>query len=161
MISTKQQFIHFLKDNNAYEEFMYNFLHNKIRKMDFIQYINNTAKYNFFYNAFPWHLTKGGIQKWRTLSRMWIEKIQVPQQFIQFLKENNVYEQYLKLIIERNKKDDIKTKLTSIEDLFYNYHPMNYIYTCILSIYNKQELEKWQTIDEQWQLLLKTKPTTT
>ena len=120
MITIKQQFIHFLKDNNAYEEFMYNFIHKKIKKMDFIQYINNTANYNFLYNAFPWHITKGGIQKWRTLSNKWMEKIQMPQQFIKFLKDNNVYEQYITLLIERNKRNDIVTKLTSIEDVFYN-----------------------------------------
>lgn len=53
MVTTpKQQFIHFLKENNAYEEFMFNFTFNSPVKINFIKYINNTPKTYYIYQGF-------------------------------------------------------------------------------------------------------------
>ena len=75
MITNKQEFIRFLKDNNAYEQYMFNFKNRNIPKISFIKFINNIHKIDYIYQAFPWHKTKGGIQKWSELSKKWINQV--------------------------------------------------------------------------------------
>ena len=75
MVTIKQEFIRFLKNNNAYEEYMFNFKNRNIPKISFIEFINNTPKTDYIYQAFPWHKTKGGIQKWSELSKKWVNQL--------------------------------------------------------------------------------------
>ena len=157
MISIKQQFIHFLKDNNVYEEFMYNFEHKKIDRTSFRQYINFTHSFDYIFRSFPWHKTKGGIKLWRTLSNQWIEKLQVPQLFIQFLQDNKLYNEYVTNIIENSKKYYwASVNIFSIEDVFYNYQPIDYINIYVSTLHDIQEKIKWENINKKWKTLLKT-----
>ena len=71
----KQQFIHFLKQNNIYEQYMYNFKNKNTIEINFIKFINNTEEIDYIYQAFPWYKTIGGIQKWSELSKKWVNEV--------------------------------------------------------------------------------------
>lgn len=67
MITIKQQFIKFLKDNNAYEQYLFNF--NKIYPKN--QYLSKLTPENFIDRAFTWCYTNEGWQYWFNLSDEW------------------------------------------------------------------------------------------
>ena len=78
MVTVKQLFIHFLKDNNAYEEFIYNF--NSKNGISYRSHFNfsQPTKYfpcslrkDFIYNAFAWIDTTQGFDYWCRLSYNW------------------------------------------------------------------------------------------
>ena len=154
MTTTKQQFIQFLKQNNIYEKYVFNFNHKRTIKINFIKFLNNVEPFNLIYNAFPWHRTEEGISTWNKLSKQWIEKLQIPQLFIKFLNNNNIYKQYITNLIESNKKEWIGIKINSIEDVFNNYQPIDYINIYISTLYDIKEKIKWEKINIQWNLLL-------
>lgn len=167
MITIKQQFIHFLKQNNAYEQYMFNFNHKRRLKINFIQYINNTEPFYLIYNAFNWDRTEEGISTWNKLSKQWVYLLNVPQLFIQFIKQNNVYEQYINQIKYINYIPFIGIHINSIEDIFNYYQPKDYITIIIkaLRTYSNANMKnftfqnsiaftKWKEINAQWNLLL-------
>ena len=147
----------FLKENNIYEQYMYNFNYNREFKNNFIKFLNNVEPFNIIYQSFPWHYTKEGISTWSKLSKNWIEKLQIPQLFIQFLNNNNTYQQYMTNLIESNKKKCIGIKIYSIEDVFNNYQPYDYVNIYISTLHDIEEKRKWQKLNVQWNLLLQMK----
>lgn len=84
MLTTpKQQFIHFLKQNNIYEQFMFNFNNRKklstnkfyqdnITFKHFIQHINIQ---DYIVLAFAWNNTKEGRDFWSETSIKWYRTI--------------------------------------------------------------------------------------
>ena len=76
----KQQFIHFLKDNNAYETFMFNFNKDKETRTKFYSTLRNYSPKEFFeivdfhdyiLVAFEWKNTSKGRYFWADLSIKW------------------------------------------------------------------------------------------
>ena len=81
MNSTKQQFVKFLKDNNVYEQYMFNFKEHRIkRKQDVprvyyaekVFFLNCNCEY-FIRNAFPWKCTPQGGYYWANIDTKWID----------------------------------------------------------------------------------------
>lgn len=79
MVTTEQQFIHFLKKNNAYEQFMFNFKIHRIKYKNLSGTSMLTEK-NFFLNifyrdflsyAFFWKDTPQGYDYWCKLYYKW------------------------------------------------------------------------------------------
>ena len=73
----KQQFIHFLKDNNAYEQYMLNFNNrNKMSrhysKKSFIRYFKITEEILLINNAFDWQYSPENFSFWENLNVKWI-----------------------------------------------------------------------------------------
>lgn len=74
MTTNKQQFIHFLKQNNVYEQFLTNF----DKRESFRNFIYPKSKYlseveplDFLNRAFTWCYTKEGHDFWYYLSIEW------------------------------------------------------------------------------------------
>ena len=75
MVTTpKQQFIHFLKENNAYEKYVYNF-NNREEKRNKVcpksQFFSRTKPVYYVNKAFTWCNTKEGNPFWFNLSVEW------------------------------------------------------------------------------------------
>ena len=79
MISIKQQFIKFLKQNNAYEQFLNNFKIHRIKNKELInsnkitpkEFFINTFCGDFFAYAFFWKDTPQGFSYWGRLDNEW------------------------------------------------------------------------------------------
>lgn len=79
-LTPKQRFIHFLKQNNVYEQYMFNF--NNIDGINFRKkyrkeyasiksfFLFSKKKY-YVYNAFLWESTKEGYNFWNNLQIKW------------------------------------------------------------------------------------------
>ena len=77
MITTKQLFIQFLKQNNAYEEFMYNFEMHRVNPNECTtkEFFINTFYGDFLTHAFYWKNTMEGHNYWAILDYKWYHKI--------------------------------------------------------------------------------------
>ena len=75
MVTTpKQQFIRFLKDNNAYEQYMFNFNKREEKRNKAYpksQFFSKTKPENYVNRAFTWINTKEGNPFWFNLSIEW------------------------------------------------------------------------------------------
>ena len=79
MNSTKQQFVKFLKDNNVYEQYMFNFKEHRIKRKEYVPQIYYTAKdfflkcyyKDFLMHAFMWRYTSEGFLYWEDMNRKW------------------------------------------------------------------------------------------
>ena len=77
MISTKKLFIKFLKDNNVYEQYMFNF-NNRTKiskyypKKTFTSYFETTDLYLAINNAFNWSDSPEHFRFWENLNTKWI-----------------------------------------------------------------------------------------
>ena len=74
MISIKQQFIRFLKENNAYEPFLTNFEKREEKRNKVCpkrQYLKKMEPEDFIDRAFDWKNTKEGWKYWFNLSIEW------------------------------------------------------------------------------------------
>ena len=79
MISTKKLFIKFLKDKNAYEQYMHNFKIHRIKNKELInsnrftpkEFFINTFYGDFFAYAFFWNDTPQGFDYWGRLDNEW------------------------------------------------------------------------------------------
>ena len=69
MVTSKQQFIQFLKQNNAYELFIYYFRLN--RKQSLPNFINRNDSDVYIDFAFTWDETNEGWEYWHTLHMKW------------------------------------------------------------------------------------------
>ena len=75
MISDKQQFIHFLKENNIYEQYMYNFnKREESRNKAFPknQYFSKVRRGQYINYAFTWSKTIEGWSYWHKFHEKWI-----------------------------------------------------------------------------------------
>ena len=77
MISIKQLFIKFLKDNNAYEQFMFNFKKDEEYRMYHLikfssnEFFKNEPIQNYILHAFEWKNTSEGETFWGTMYHKW------------------------------------------------------------------------------------------
>ena len=77
----KQQFIKFLKDNTAYEEFMFNFESKKGKYFrtnrgivcSTKSYFDTCLMKNYLIDAFLWGITLQKYNYWSSLNRKWFE----------------------------------------------------------------------------------------
>ena len=72
----KQQFIQFLKQNNAYEQYMLNFnnrskMSKYYSKKAFKKYFKFTEEKLLITNAFDWDKTKEGFDYWDKIDDKW------------------------------------------------------------------------------------------
>lgn len=81
MITTKQQFIHFLKQNNVYEKYMFNFQSQDAMKrriswhIPSINFFEEVNASEFIANAFVYSNTKEGYTCWSIISLKWRKKL--------------------------------------------------------------------------------------
>lgn len=73
----KKKFIKFLKENNVYERFMYNFEHReerfyKYQKINFKTYFNGTHERCLLFSAFDWDSTSEGLRFWDEIDTKWV-----------------------------------------------------------------------------------------
>ena len=73
----KKIFITFLKENHAFEQYMYNFKfvgkrYNHVNKC-FNKLINLQSAESYIDNAFTWDDTKEGFEFWYRLHLLWVE----------------------------------------------------------------------------------------
>ena len=76
----KRKFIHFLKENNVYEKFMYNFEHRKeihrwYPKISAKKYFDVTYEKHLLFCAFSWRYTNEKLYFWDELNQKWIKYI--------------------------------------------------------------------------------------
>ena len=73
MISNKQLFFKFLKDNNAYEQYMFNFKIHRVNpnKCTTKEFFINTFYGDFLAHAFNWKDTIQGYNYWGALDSEW------------------------------------------------------------------------------------------
>lgn len=86
-------FIHFLKENNAYENFIYNFKNRtkgkqeyfrRSRNLTLMAYISTTHILSYVSHSFDWYASPESDVFWRDISNKWsdeikeIEKSQLP-----------------------------------------------------------------------------------
>ena len=74
-LTPKQQFIRFLKDNNAYGQYILNFNkreESRNKAYPKSQFFSKSEPFNFMNKAFTWCNTIEGWGYWNTLSRKWI-----------------------------------------------------------------------------------------
>ena len=76
MAAVKQHFIHFLKDNNVYEQFMFDFNNrNKISKYYpkklFIHFFKTTDETLLIYDAFNWLASPENYRFWSNINKKW------------------------------------------------------------------------------------------
>lgn len=72
--AVKQQFIHFLKQNNVYEQFIINFDKREGERNKACpksQYLSEMEPERFIDRAFTWRHTEGGWLYWYNLSVKW------------------------------------------------------------------------------------------
>ena len=71
----KKLFIKFLKENHAYENFMFNFNNREkylgYRKRTFNNFISFALYNALIYSAFNWFGTSEGYEYWHVLDRQW------------------------------------------------------------------------------------------
>ena len=81
MITTKQLFIQFLKQNNAYEEFMYNFEMHRVNPNECTtkEFFINTFYRDFLAHAFNWKDTIQGYNYWGVLDYKWYHCIMMKE----------------------------------------------------------------------------------
>ena len=73
MITTKQLFIQFLKQNNAFEQFMFNFNNSRFHpKKSFTRYFETIDKYGAINNAFNWADSPEHFRFWKNMDTKWI-----------------------------------------------------------------------------------------
>ena len=72
MISTKQLFIKFLKDNNVYEQYMFNVNKRKEKYFTPKNFFLNTLYVDFVSNAFTWKETLQGYGYWDKIENNWL-----------------------------------------------------------------------------------------
>lgn len=77
MISRKKLFIKFLKDNKAYETFMFNLNSKKGFFFTPKKFFNNTFYEDFVSNAFAWAETKEGYDYWDELEDKWFDNLRM------------------------------------------------------------------------------------
>ena len=85
MRKSKQLFIKFLKDNNAYEQYMANFKIHRIKNKELVnsnkftpkEFFNNTLYGDFFAYAFFWKDTSQGYDYWNKLDGKWWREIMI------------------------------------------------------------------------------------
>ena len=84
MISNKQQFIRFLKDNNAYEQYMFNFKIHRLNPYKFTtkEFFINTFYGDFLTHAFNWKDTIEGYNYWGVLDYKWWHVIMMKEAII-------------------------------------------------------------------------------
>ena len=78
MISSKQLFIKFLKDNNIYEQFMFNFNKREEHRNNAIpknQFFSKTKRKQYINYAFTWSHTKEGWTYWNKFHEKWTNYI--------------------------------------------------------------------------------------
>ena len=75
MISIKQHFIKFLKDNNAYETFMFYLNSRKGYFLTPKKFFNNTFYEDFVSNSFSWNDTLQGYNYWDELEDKWLDNL--------------------------------------------------------------------------------------
>ena len=76
----KQNFIHFLKQNNVHERFMYNFDHRhelfyEFQKINFKPYFEESIKHTLILHAFDWTSTSEGYRFWHEIHIKWLKYI--------------------------------------------------------------------------------------
>ena len=79
MITIKQQFIKFLKDNNTYEQYMHNFKIHRMKNKELVnsnrftpkEFFINTFCGDFFAYAFFWNDTPQGFNYWCRFDDEW------------------------------------------------------------------------------------------
>ena len=89
-MNIKHKFIQFLKDNNAYEEFINNL---QVSLDKYLNYFSINDSTNFIANAFLWYSTEEGTYFWEYLNEKWritLFKLLLPY-LIRILKKNNLY----------------------------------------------------------------------
>ena len=77
MATVKQHFIHFLKDNNVYEQYILNFNNRKkinkyYRETPFIKYFKITNETLLITNAFYWLSSPEHYYFWYILNKKWM-----------------------------------------------------------------------------------------
>lgn len=74
MKTSKKEFIQFLKQNNAYEQFMFNFKKQndffRTKKSNFVNY-SPTDLWKYVDYAFNWNKTNEGWDYWAILDKKW------------------------------------------------------------------------------------------
>ena len=75
MLTFKQQFIRFLKQNNVYEQYIYNFNNGKYYRERFFNgktpFLSEDSPYGYITNAFSWGFTKEGTNFWLMITTKW------------------------------------------------------------------------------------------
>lgn len=156
MITTKQKFVHFMKQNNAYEKYLHNYKSDKIYRISFFSYqkevpfnyfITKTRKESFISCAFDWEKTKEGWAFWNSLSYKWRRYI-YPQAFnlIDFLEENNAYKQYIYNFKHGLKDYDQETFLVFAD----TYNQKNHINYAFDWDETKEGFDYWNNINAKW-----------
>lgn len=133
--------IHFLKENNAYESFLYNI---KLKSLPFFfrtefsntfkEYINSSSPKEIF-NIFEWKDTTEGINFWYTLFGKWLIRnnvkykkvmIEMFELFLKFYSLNDEFnkliENYQNYIQETNPKSFL-SKMIFLRGLYYTKGP--------------------------------------
>ena len=81
MISRKKLFIHFLKQNNAYEQFMFNLNSRKGYFFTPKKFFNYTFDEDFVSNAFNWDDSLQGYGYWDELEDKWLGTLERKSQY--------------------------------------------------------------------------------
>lgn len=77
-------FIHFLKENNAYEKFIYNFKNRtkgkqeyfiRSRNLTLMKYISTTHILSYVTHSFDWHTSPESDIFWRGIAHKWGDKV--------------------------------------------------------------------------------------
>lgn len=74
MVTIKQYFFHFLKQNNVYEQYMNNFNKREKHRNEICpknQFLSKSEPVNFIDRAFTYSRTKEGHEFWFNLSVKW------------------------------------------------------------------------------------------
>ena len=156
MITIKQQFVHFLKDNNVYEKYMFYFKADKYyknsffvcpKKVTFDYFVSKVKKENYISFSFDWKNTTEGYDFWGFLSSEWRKCINSQgYKLIDFLKENNVYEQFIDNFKQSFKYYNYET----LEMLIETYNPTNYINYAFDWDKTKEGWEYWNIVNIKW-----------
>ena len=118
------------------------------KKVTFDYFLSKAKTGSYINSAFDWNNTTEGYDFWNFLSGKW-RKLVNSQGFklIDFLKKNNVYEQFI-----YNLKQSFKYSYNyeTLEAFIEIYNPTNYIYCAFKWHETKEGWEYWNIINTKW-----------
>ena len=143
MVTVKQQFIHFLKQNNIYEEFIWNL--SKIKNVKIALYEDINPLRYFMNNK----LLKEYTTKWDKILTIRRRKL-----FLQFLNRNNIKQQFKQILLKEKGltlQKYLNSKTCSFTALAFYWHT------------TKEGYEFWHNVssEEVNYIMQQEKPTST
>jgi len=169
---TNKNFVEFLKDNNIYDQFIYNLKnYNSISLDDYCYKIYITS---YILDAFSWKHTKEGYDFWDEMSDKWIKYLKglnesidfndweeeefnendsplTDKEFVKFLKDNNIYDKFIYNCTDNKLNKFFEgTYWKSLETFCTDLDRKKYIIYSFDWRITKEKFGFWAKISDKW-----------